>query len=80
MLDKRVLVLLESGESAKALILAESLVAAFPHRADVWFRFACANGVAGNIGAAREAAARSIELDMQWRERVLDEPMLEAIW
>lgn len=79
-IQARVAVLLGAGEPHKALILAQGLAAAFPHRPDALFRLACSYGATGQPDAAREAARRCIDLDRQWRERVLDEPLLEGIW
>jgi len=79
-LQARVAILLESSEGLKALKFAQSVAEAFPQRPEVLFRLACAYGANGRNDEAREAAMRCVDLDWQWRERVLDEEWLEGIW
>ena len=79
-MELHIAILIGLGEAPKALILAESLSAALPQRAAVWFRLACVHAAAGDIPAAKAAVERCIEIDPEWRLWVVDEPGLAGIW
>lgn len=63
-----------------AVLLGDSITAALPQSALALFWLAVARCQCGDVRGARVTLARAIELDPSYRERVIREPLLEAIW
>jgi tetratricopeptide (TPR) repeat protein len=79
-LELRLECLCHEKEWQKASILGESITATLPQSALARFWLAVARCQLGDVELARDALGRAIELDSSLRERVINEPLLEAIW
>jgi len=79
-ISRRLDVLIGLKHWGKALILANSLARITPMRADVWFRLACIQAQLEAVDEAKKAIARCVEIDPDWRARIIAEPALEGVW
>lgn len=64
----------------KAIILDESITAALPRSALALFWLGVAHCQLGDVHEARKVLGRAVDLDPSIRERLIKEPLLEAIW
>lgn len=79
-LELRLACLCSQSSWEKAITLGESITVALPRSALALFWLGVAHCQLGDVHEARKVLGRAVDIDPSIRERLIKEPLLEAIW